>query len=695
VTLPSSAVFIDVSLVATDGNSNVHPLGYRDSNAGVLFDDARFEYQTGLVETDIAGGSVENAERLDGLDSTQFARSDVAQTIQGGFTVQKGGHGIEIGNGSAITAYEAGNYVTPSLSYSQGGWDIGDNEILTTADEGSLDAGTLDNIDSSQFLRSDVNDRTSGALEVKPDTYGLRFGLDSDSSSEPTITPIIGSFLDGSKEIFFDTGSEQWEINGSPTADGSTILTTADEGTLDAGTLDNIDGSQFLRSDQTDTYSRLRDSDGGERLEMFKDGGYFADYVEAHVFRHVDNDGTGAREGGFVFEGSNTDGTDRDEWLVLGDPSSKGFEYDGNRVLTTADEGSLDAGTVDNIDSGQIARTDVQETLNEEIEFSARSGLDGSLGNSSGEVWRAGGPSSDFVVGVQGGFGRAALTWNARYDNSDSTWRYITDNEGASGIRIHNGNLDFYTADGSSSPGDPINFETATINNGSIDEADHAADADTLGGAGSAGLRSGLDANNNPIVDVSVYRYDTSKSGGAHHFQREPVSDETPLTLKGRKLGLQETNPSSPVSVGATTNFQGNDLKMDDGKIYGVESLHLNPDDHQEIEFHASAGRFELQETDSGTTPLTIYDEKLMQWQAGNNPSEGGNLFSVRSAGGADRLVVEHNQAVETENQVLLVGKGIAGKGPRIIFGTGSAQLRHDGDGLVAYDDYNNTNKLV
>ena len=63
VALPSGTEYVEVELVATDGNDGVHPLGYRGANAGVLFDDVRPEYPTGLVEAPaVSGGSVTHAD---------------------------------------------------------------------------------------------------------------------------------------------------------------------------------------------------------------------------------------------------------------------------------------------------------------------------------------------------------------------------------------------------------------------------------------------------------------------------------------------------------------------------------------------------------------------------------------------------------------------------------------------------------
>jgi len=44
--------------------------------------------------------------------------------------------------------------------------DVGGNRVLTTADEGTLDAGTLDSLNSTQFVRSDADDTMTGILTL-------------------------------------------------------------------------------------------------------------------------------------------------------------------------------------------------------------------------------------------------------------------------------------------------------------------------------------------------------------------------------------------------------------------------------------------------------------------------------------------------------------------------------------------------
>lgn len=97
------------------------------------------------------------------------------------------------------------------------------------------------------------------------------------------------------------------------------------------------------------------------------------------------------------------------------------------------------------------------------------------VGASRGENIRMGGNSSDSLFNVQGGGGRVAWTWNAEYRGGE--WKYIESNEFASAIRMNNGAIHMWTADGGSS-GDVIQWESTMVNNGRV------GDSHNLGGVG-------------------------------------------------------------------------------------------------------------------------------------------------------------------------------------------------------------------
>jgi hypothetical protein len=98
---------------------------------------------------------------------------------------------------------------------------------------------------------------------------------------------------------------------------------------------------------------------------------------------------------------------------------------------------------------------------------------------SAAEIARWAGSTSDLVLDIQGGHGRVGLAWNAFYDNSANTWKYIVDSEPAMMIHLSGGQISLRTAS-SGTVGGSISWEEATIDNGSIDQADNANTLDNL-----------------------------------------------------------------------------------------------------------------------------------------------------------------------------------------------------------------------
>jgi hypothetical protein len=110
--------------------------------------------------------------------------------------------------------------------------DVFHVQDLVIEGNSSIDAGTLDGLDSAQFLRSDISDTTNGDLDVQ----------------------------------------------GTLSETGNPVLTTADEGSLDAGTL----GGATL------TQTRPEVTDDGSQIEAGPSSIDFGQYLEASA----DGDGT-------------------------------------------------------------------------------------------------------------------------------------------------------------------------------------------------------------------------------------------------------------------------------------------------------------------------------------------------------------------------------------------------------------------
>ena len=168
--------------------------------------------------------------------------------------------------------------------------NIDGNRILTTADEGpgnGLDADTVDGLQASQFLRSDVDDTAAGNIIIQQDlTVNQNVIVDGDltvsgntttvnteqilladniitlnsnytgsSPSENSGIEIERGTLDNPK-VLWDESNDYWKLINGTLTDLGRIITTADEGPgngFDADTVDGLEAFQFLRSDVDDT----------------------------------------------------------------------------------------------------------------------------------------------------------------------------------------------------------------------------------------------------------------------------------------------------------------------------------------------------------------------------------------------------------------------------------------------------------
>jgi len=242
------------------------------------------------------------------------------------------------------------------------------------------------------------------------------------------------------------------------------------------------------------------------------------------------------------------------------------FDTDGSGVTAARDrrplgeqidvrnEGSVanadqaaNADNLDGKDSAQFMRSDVEDAHEEPIEFGARASLSGALGSGAGELFRAGGGASDTLLQTQSGFGRVAWSWNARYDSANNEWRYIVGSEPAMVVLLDGGQVQFLTA-AAGTADDPITFDKATVENGSIDDADHADDAThadvaddltdvsaeklkglgslTSIGANSTGERSSLHAENN--IDILDFMPPDGREMEVKHGGQKIISGSDP-----------------------------------------------------------------------------------------------------------------------------------------------------------------------
>ena len=256
-------------------------------------------------------GSGLDADLLDGLQASQFLRSDAANNNYSHIINLRAG-GNHLGNhefaantnqtaysNSSIELREAnygGNatYSAPRISFHWGGvaassismntsgdiliqnnpgtgyenlWaaNIYDNSsrVWSAGNDGSgsgLDADLLDGIQSSSFLRSDTGDSWSGDIETTG-TNRIRFGnayqIDGNDG-----TIAAARFGTGLNIVGTQTTTGQGRVIrlwGSLITDqGHTYWHSANDGSgsgLDADLLDGIQGASFLRSDADDTFT--------------------------------------------------------------------------------------------------------------------------------------------------------------------------------------------------------------------------------------------------------------------------------------------------------------------------------------------------------------------------------------------------------------------------------------------------------
>lgn len=175
------------------------------------------------------------------------------------------------------------------------------------------------------------------------------------------------------------------------------------------------------------------------------------------------------------------------------------FDTDGSGVVNARDEREIDSfvdvenrryetsdGSGAKVDKAEVAdslsgatdsdfiRSDVNDRMAGVLGFEAASGLTGSLGNSDGEAWRAGGGTSDATFNLQGGHGRVFWAWNAYYDSGSSVWRSIAGGEPHAAVGMlstdpgpgtNNANIVFATAPANTDPGDSVSWSYASVEN--------------------------------------------------------------------------------------------------------------------------------------------------------------------------------------------------------------------------------------
>jgi hypothetical protein len=214
----------------------------------------------------------------------------IAKALRVGGTIHGDGSGLtalnasNLSSGTVANARISGSYTnitgTGALNAGSITSGFGDINIGTSTFTGngsglsSVNADTLDSIDSGSFLRSDADDTATGLITVSRTGEMMRFA-DTSASGSPYIAFAQGATRRGYIQMVnggtlrlasdvtgerLDLGSGlnglTWFDNGTATA--YTVWHSGNDGTgsgLDADTLDGVNSGSFLRSDTNDSFS--------------------------------------------------------------------------------------------------------------------------------------------------------------------------------------------------------------------------------------------------------------------------------------------------------------------------------------------------------------------------------------------------------------------------------------------------------
>jgi hypothetical protein len=223
-----------------------------------------------------------------------------------------------------------------------------------TIDALNVDADTLDGLNSTQFLRSDVDDSVTGKLTFNRTGEVARFGSSTDADKWITIgnqdgsgewqIKFVGSTSgSGGNELRFEsawTGKYvQLDHDGNfEYYDGSTthkVWTGANDGSgsgLDADLLDGLQASQFLRSDANDTATgNIKFSSAGTYSAGLQNAKVAIEQVNASVQLLL---GRSNNVDSAWFTEFGTDSTGYHVWpggyVAAGNGKSTHFDFNGN-----------------------------------------------------------------------------------------------------------------------------------------------------------------------------------------------------------------------------------------------------------------------------------------------------------------------------------------------------------------------------
>jgi hypothetical protein len=382
-------------------------------------------------------GSGLDADKLDGIESSQFLRSDQDDTITGALTISKAtqypltlsGNGIDVGKigiafngqstglqqGYLVGAFGDGDTMTGTgyafrvssteantdfiLEAGGGNFWVGSNKVWHAGNDGAgsgLDADTLDGINSTGFGQNIA----SAASDLNTATQSGFYRLNTTHTNAPsnaaygqmlvmhgggdTITQILGAY--NTTEMYFRSGNPT-DVGGTGTwKSWARIWNDQNDGSgsgLDADTVDGIQASQFLRSDVATTLT------GGVDLRLKAATGS----TDSGDLVFQQGDGT---ENARIYAAPGTltlsSGTNTDAQLVITDTT---ITYNTNKVWHAGNDGAssgLDADLLDGLNGSSYMRSDTNTSTSGTLSVT---GLLTATGNISV-------PSAPYISGATG-----------------------------------------------------------------------------------------------------------------------------------------------------------------------------------------------------------------------------------------------------------------------------------------------------
>ena len=495
--------------------------------------------------------------------------SNLVMTVQGSERLRIASAG-QIGLGGANYG-TSGQVITSNGSGSAPTWqNVGSNS----------NAGTLDNLDSTQFLRSDANDTATGAITFTNNTAisaEKYIGYSSTYNYKPRVTGGIGtrSEVIAAANLLLHadqdgSGTTEWlsiragagtanelkitsktaaagQSSSALTYNGGQVWHAGNDGAGSGLDADTVDG---LHSDQV----KIRDArDDGELTPT-----NFTDTVASFTF--TDDIASSTRTWDSVLTMKGWSGSTYRVWQLMGNASTVGntdtnlYFREGigstwgslQKIWTSGNDGSgsgLDADLLDGIDSGGFLRSDAADTASGNLLFSSNYTrfVSGNTNNTSTA------DTNGLYIHVDGTYEDGRYTTRFRkYDDGGGVPLYIDNSDGTANVFTATARFGTYS-------GNDYEFEVF----GDINATGNLYDSgNAVWHVGNDGSGSGLDADTlDGIQGSSFLRSDAADTvSGNISF----TSTTTPITTNSILFNNTEDDGNYYTSASGVLAFDEN-----------------------------------------------------------------------------------------------------------------------------------------